>query len=233
MNQYFGAVRPEALGSWQRNTHRVGSGLFERYEESCECRWQTHAKETLGFNHISIFCSLADWACNITDILSDPRYDNLRFDDELHRRVLARYFTRVFLVATEQLSDLQSIVQVAKSLAAKPARAFLSEENGWVDHVHAFANRICKHKAGTGNFHECNHHLSLYFQDGPPPPASSASISLGCLDLKNGDSILYPTLSDIVHGISKAYDRVDELMITNEEACRAVCDAYDDPNYAS
>jgi hypothetical protein len=156
MTDLFAKSRRLAFEKWQSGTNRQGHGLDERYENSYECRWQYHAQESLGYTHISLFCSLADWAGNITDLLSDTRYDDYDFENHDHHYILARYYTRIMMVIAEHLADLQQMAQVMLEMkSSKAARELISpsDEKNWVNHFHAFVNHICKHKAEDGRIH--------------------------------------------------------------------------------
>jgi hypothetical protein len=130
----FGKVREQAFLLWQATTNRDCHGVNDDITGGFECKWQD--KATLEkYQHISIFCSLGDWANNITDILKDESCDNLSFVDSEHCRALFRYYTRLLLVTSEMLSDFEEMVVLVKDANSKSARAILSDKAVSVDAV--------------------------------------------------------------------------------------------------
>lgn len=233
MPDLFGPCRVAALEQWQTGTNRTGCDIDECYNESYECRWQKHAQD-LGYTHISLFCSLADWSCNITDLLSDTRYDNHDFDNNAHQDILARYYTRLMMVIAEHLADLQYI---AKEMGAKTARQQISstQDPKWVNNFHSFVNRVCKHKAEvkseSKNIHYCNHHLPYCFGDMNNPCQFSNPIQFSNVDLAQGDSIRYPKLAELIDGVLTAYSQVDQLLMAGKSAFRDMVGKCDNPNF--
>jgi hypothetical protein len=74
-----------------------------------------------------LFCSLADWTCNITDILTDHRFDQLDLEDELGGEIVARFYTRFLLVASELFVDLEQLgMDARQDNDRQRARQFLS-----------------------------------------------------------------------------------------------------------
>src|SRR2546422_11393446 len=98
----FQTVRQKELKFWLTKTNRKFK-IGDSFEESFECHWQLEADKR-GKNHISIFCSLGDFATNLTDLLRDKRCDKYKFGLEEERdKALFRYYTRIFLIASELL----------------------------------------------------------------------------------------------------------------------------------
>jgi hypothetical protein len=230
MPDLFGPCRVAALEQWQTGTNRTGCDIEECYNESYECRWQLRAQDEFECTHISLFCSLADWSCNISDLLTDTRYDNHDFDHNAHQDILARYYTRLMMVIAEHLADLQYI---AKEMGARTARQQISspQDLKWVDNFHSFVNRVCKHKTGDNNIHHCNHHLPYCFGDMNNPCRFINPIQFSTVDLKSGDSIRYPKLAELIDGVLTAYSQVDQLLMADESKFNEMVKKFDDPNF--
>ncbi len=227
----FQTIRQNAVSQWTATTKRQGCGLDECYADSIECAWQTRAMDDLGYCHISLFCSLADWACNMTDVLMDHRFDAMDFVDANHSQALSRFYTRVLLVASEVFADLEKIAVEAghcKDIAS--ARAFLSSNTApaWIDDLHQFINRVCKHK--FKNIHQCNHHLPICFEDEISRTGHANPIRVGSVDIEGGDAIQFPRLASICDAICGAYAKIDELFQADEVAFKKICDKFDDPS---
>jgi hypothetical protein len=233
MTDLFGKSRRLAFEKWQLGTSRQGQGIDERYHNSYECRWQRHAQENLGYTHISFFCSLADWAGNITDLLSDKRYDNCDFENSEHCLILARYYTRILMVIAEHLADLQKIAEVMRQMNISQARKLISPSNeeNWVDNLQGFVNNVCKHKAEENRIHYCNHHLPLHFADMSNVCRYENPTSLSNVKPENPKAIQYPKLGLLIDRVLTAYEQVDSIVIKDEAACRRICDKCDDPNF--
>jgi hypothetical protein len=160
----FGQVREPAFELWQQGTKRDCFPINDVVLESYECKWQDRAVFELGYDHISIFCSLADWASNVSDILRNNLYDCFDLLDDEDRQALFRYYTRLLLVISELLSDFEQMVVAARRMNnLGAARNLLSNTPGEVHAVFGFINSVCKHKAK--GIHRCNHHLPLWFDD--------------------------------------------------------------------
>lgn len=227
----FQATRENAVSQWVANTKRQGCGSDECYADSIECAWQTRAIDVLGYCHISLFCSLADWACNMTDVLTDHRFDAMTFADANHSQVLSRFYTRVLLVASEIFADLENLVVEAGCCKDQSsARTFLSPDTdpGWINNLHHFINRVCKHK--YKNIHRCNHHLPICFEDQIPPTGHANPIRVRNVALESGDAIQFPCLSSICDAICVAYAKVDAIFKADEDAFKRICDKFNDPS---
>jgi hypothetical protein len=233
MTDLFGKSRRLAFEKWQTGTNRQGCGLDERYDLSYECQWQKHAQENLDYKHISLFCSLADWACNITDLLSDTRYDKYDFDNPAHRVILARYYTRTMMVIAEHLADLQQIVKALPEKQNSSPRERISPpcDKNWVEDLHCFVNNVCKHKAEKNHIHSCNHHLPLHFDDMSNLCQFRNPINLSNVKPEKPNAIQYPKLELLVEHVLIAYTQVNSIVMKNEADFRKICDEYDDPSF--
>ncbi len=221
----FGKVREQAFLIWQATTNRNCEGINDDIRGSFECKWQDRA--TLEkYEHISIFCSLGDWANNITDILKDNSCDDCSFFDHEHCLALFRYYTRLLLVTSEILSDFEDMIARVKQADSKTktTRAFLSDEPISVDALLGFINTVCKHK--VHNIHRCNHHLPIWFQDSQMNCPFTAPIEIGNLAFSQPDSILMPKLSDIIMTIVVCYNRLDDLFGKEADMFKSICDVY-------
>jgi len=168
MEKTFRQTREDALLQWLKTTKReitIDSGklLTDNLSNAFECEWQGLAND-----HVSLFCSLGEWGSNITDSLMDSRFDDYHFENEDESEVLFRYYTRMFLVISEMLTDFQDIYKKAESITDnKIARNYYFQsvlpENNTITQLLNFINKICKHK--TNNFHICNHHNEIRFED--------------------------------------------------------------------
>jgi hypothetical protein len=229
----FGSIRQSVVNRWAANTKRVGCGVEECYADSMECSWQQHAVDDLGYCHISLFCSLADWACNMTDVLTDERYDHLDLADTEHAQVFSRFYTRVLLVASELLADLEKIAMQSPTIKdLQGARRFLSPSGSetWIHELHGFINQVCKHK--YGNIHQCNHHLPICFEDAKSSIVFSNPIKVGAVDTKGADSIQFPSLISVCDAICNAYSTVDMLFKNDSDTFKRICDKFNDPSCA-
>jgi hypothetical protein len=230
MPDLFRTCRVAAFEKWQTGTNRTGCDINECYEDSYECRWQSHAKD-LNYKHISLFCSLADWSCNISDLLSDTRYDNYDFGNVACHDVLARYYTRLMMVIAEHLVDLQRIAHDITQSAKVREQISSPEDKNWVNSLHGFVNSVCKHKSERQNIHHRNHHLPHCFDDMNSPCCGSNPVQLSTLDLADYDSIQYPKLTTLVGGVLTAYSQVNQLLMADEVAFRRICDKFNDPTF--
>lgn len=230
MADYFGACRMAAVEAWRNCSHRTVCGIKECYDGAYECQWQTKAMDEHGFNHVSLFCSLADWSCNITDLLTDERFDDLDFESEEDCYSLARFYTRFLLVVAEVFSDLSDIVKkVRPDFDEKKARQFLSSPDvaGSVDGVQQFVNTVCKHK--VNRIHLCNHHLPFCFLDMAAPCQFDRPLTIGTMDLMTCDAIQYPSLLTVIEVIGFAYQTIDQSFNEDIESFTRLCRAYDQP----
>jgi hypothetical protein len=178
---------------------------------------------------------LGDWAGNITDLLSDERYDDYDFNELDHRVILARYYTRIMMVILEHLADLQKMVEVMLDREGGPARRLISppDDKNWVYNFHCFVNSVCKHKAGKNGIHSCNHHLPLHFADMLNTCQLDNPVNLSNFNLSElrPNVIQYPKIELLIDRVLTAYKRVDSIVMENEAGFDKICTKYNDPNY--
>ena len=221
----FGPIRLVSLDYWKDESHRTTDAINDDITASIECKWQDRATLECGYEHISIFCSLGDWASNISDLLKEESYDFYSFIDEEASQALYRYYTRFLLVASEIISDFEEIVRIVNDSDVKRSRNFLSRRDGEVDSLLGFINSVCKHK--VRKIHRCNHHLPIWFLDCDRENPYEKPISLSVLNLSDPDSILIPRLIDLLDIILDGYQRIDTLFESDEVKFAAICQQYD------
>ena len=222
----FGAFRNQAFQQWEQQTNRNCRLVNDDITGSFECKWQDSATFDFGYEHISIFCSLGEWANNISDMLKDKSYDKYNFLDDDHRQALFRYYTRILLVISEMLSDFEKIVQETESIKSKQAREFLSSEGRKreVETLFEFINKVCKHK--MNGLHFSNHHLPIWFEDCRESSAFEKPISIENFDFDQPDGILIPKLSYLVQVILQCYGRLNDLFEKETDKFKMICDKY-------
>lgn len=225
----FSDTRKQAFYRWKAGTNRNCRGVNDDITESFECKWQDRATDELGYEHISIFCSLGEWASNISDILKDDSCDYCDFLNDEHRRALFRYYTRLLLVVSEILCDFEEIVQKIESPQPKKAREFLSDGGGEVDSLLGFVNNVCKHK--VPKLHRCNHHLPIWFEDCLQGDTFTRPISIGNLKFDEADGILVPRLSYFIDVILQCYTHLDALFEQETDKFKMICNEYNGVYY--
>jgi len=225
----FGATRDRGLRLWAEETNRDCGFVNDDMTRSYECEWQDRAVEGLGYEHISIFCSLGEWANNISDILKNPSCDYYDLLDEDHRLALFRYYTRFLLVVSEMLCDFEEMVQKLTSSSSKQAREFLSKNKGEIGSVFGYINQVCKHKVGA--MHRCNHHLPIWLEDCGQPHPFSKPVSIGNLDFEQPDGILMPRLGYFIGVVLHCYQSIDAMVGSDLDGFRMICDEYNGSSY--
>ena len=225
---FFGDIRRQAFQLWEQGTSRNCQLVNDDFSGSFECKWQDRAFD-LGYEHISIFCSLGEWANNISDILQDESYDYYDFLNDDHRKALFRYYTRLLLIISEMLCDFEEIVQKMELPQSKKAREFLSSKRGEVHSILGFINNICKHKVAS--LHQCNHHLPIWFEDCKQSHTFAHPISIEKLDFDQPDGILVPKFGYFVQVILNCYSRLNELFEKETDKFKMICDEYNGTSY--
>lgn len=261
MNKLFQTARLNALYHWLELTGREilynedGNSIEEVVSSNIECEWQTknwnlHEGTDKENNHISIICSLNNWASHITDILTDTSFDLLvllplpvgeKMKDENGKEFdfnmkpyekLDRYYGRFFLVVSELILDFGDI---AKKLGISDYNQFFSEDNKYdYSKVRGYINNVFKHK--TNNFHSCNHHIPILFNDSLASREKYTSkendylIKIGCsheYKLKDKNYIhSMPRLIDIIEFVGICYIKLDKLF--NENNIIKLAEEYGD-----
>ena len=154
--------------------------IREEVSNNYECQWQQknwelHEKTKEKENHVSIFCSLNNWASHITDMLMDTQFDNVilypdlieekMFDDEKGEKVdidtydhqkLSRHYGRFLLVVSELIVDFGDI---AKQLGKNDYSDYYSKGNIFnYSAVRGFINNVFKHKTTNFQHRTCTKH---------------------------------------------------------------------------
>lgn len=246
----YKSIRETALSTWLSGTGRQRSDETDDYSSSFECHWQNKFKDTFDDKdpHYSIFCSIGDWNTNITDYLTDLRFDDLNFSNEEDKDILFRQYTKIFLTFSEIMTDFQDILSTFRqgrllkeqelNDEKKKSRKKLDEKSseGNTQSFFKFINNICKHK--INNIHFCNHHLFINFADSNSPSLSSNTIRINNLNQfipknptetprKIADTIEIPKLIDIINTILKGYQIVDEEFRSDPAKFQILCCLYE------
>lgn len=122
----YKSIRQVNLDKWLSNSNRYREGVHEYFNDSLECKWQRKARD-LNLGHISVFCGLGRFNANITDILTDERFDNLDYSVEDDKKAIIRQYCKLGLIVSESLTDFQDLLKVAKKQSAKDARKKVSK----------------------------------------------------------------------------------------------------------
>lgn len=231
-NVAFRNIRKRSLNTWLQGTGRslkkfdtpTGTLWLDDYEEGkFECNWQIEARRLKQDNdwHVPHFCSLGDWASNVTDILTDSRYDGLTFGQDRTDLVLFRYYTKFMLVASELFTDFDDHLQVTFGLSPDDSRDELSVSQKSLQYLFDYINSICKHKIGhpSGSkrgpkktltkLHLCNHHLPFFFEDSGLKKLLSKPLEIGNSSEPKPDGVVVPKLEYLVESILKCYTVLD------------------------
>lgn len=224
-------IRKNALEIWSAVTGRVifdelGELSNDNFSGAYECKWQN----SFEGSHVNLFCSLGDWACNLTDLLKETKYDKLFFKDPEEAKVVFRYYTRILLIVSEMLTDFQDIYLQAENLHLKKkqvARTYYSRFSKVDEYTRMFdfINCICKHK--TQHLHQCNNHSKIIFEDVGSVPLNLKYIRLGDTNTSTEkDAILVPELSKIIGLVTVSYSILDIYFNSNKEKFKSLCEKY-------
>lgn len=230
----FYETREAALKHWVTATQRIITNTYtqipnDELQDTFECQWQRAST----YGHVSIFCSLGDWASNITDILKDESIDKFQFENQKEAPRIYRYFTRLLLVVSEIITDFQDIYIQAEDLKGNKdnyrARMFLSSNDPDLFPIQSlfdFINKVCKHK--VKNIHRCNHHLKMYFSDNASATFDLENLiridDLNFSSFKEG--ILMPKLQGVLQVVIECYHKMDEYFTTiGKDGFTRICKA--------
>ena len=233
-------ARLEALSKWQQviriQETQIINQLFQgENENSIECEWQKRAR-TKGYKHINLFCSLAAWADNITDLLTDERYDSLEFPYlNGDAKTISRYYIRFLLTASEYFVDFCDIYPkvIGKKTNQKMIRDELSMPNKEldIDDFFEFVNRFIKHKTST--FHKCNYHLLYVYADSKYLQSFDINnnhlidtVKIGHLKPSKDTQYIYlPKLTVIVEAIEYCYYKLI-MALNDDEKFTRICEEF-------
>lgn len=238
MDIRFYEIRVNALKKWEANTSRLFNNNYsalgnDELYESYECSWQNLYQE----KHVHVFCSVGEWANNITDILQDNRYDYLNMNEEDEAKILFRYYTRLLLVVSELITDFQDIVIEFNSTNMDAARKILSGYNikeealkfdlsnkelqkeiyNAVNVLMDYINTVYKHKFGKSKqnkLHRFNNHLPIVFQSDQNIEEIFNYINL--VSSRSVENVLVPNLDLILEIINTCYCQLNETFTIPE-----------------
>jgi len=181
-----------------------------------ECKWQQNSWGIHGDNwHTPHFCSLGEWASNVTDMLDDRRFDKFTFQDDKDKALLYRHYTRFMLVILEMINDfVDMLILVELSTASKTQRKNSLSSVIDVNELTNLINSLCKHKADKrdeNHIHFHNHHLLLWFEDlGQQHPFKSPISRQKPIQVQP-DGILIPSIVILTQLIIDGYETLDIL----------------------
>jgi hypothetical protein len=241
-------IREPALHLWLTATNRARVHYSDDYAGSFECRWQARftTPDPKSDIHYSIFCSLGDFNTNITDLLTDERFDNLAFHPD-NGEILFRYYSRIFLIASEILTDFQDILSVfrngtldavhrkgEKNISRKQLTP--SDSTDAVQDLFSFINTVFKHK--TRNIHSCNHHMKYYFEDSGESLPTTHTITIqnvvSILDAARNKTtsnmpknVVIPALVKVLDLLIHGYNVIDQTFQADAAKFAAFCALYE------
>lgn len=230
----FGPIRKATLSYWADQTGRELTDIFNRplltdsFSGAYECDWQKKYSD----GHVNLFCSLGDWACNLTDLLKDDRFDDFDLDNEEESIVLFRFYTRIMLITSELLTDFQDMYIQAENLNGSSfsknsaARTFYfpNETPNRITKIFNFINHVCKHK--TQHIHLCNDHLPIYFEDSYKRKRKLKYLSINDSDAASKNAIQVPKLDYLIRAIIICYRRTNVYFKTNKPKYISLCQRY-------
>lgn len=230
----FGPIRKAALQYWADQTGRQLTNIYNKplltdsFSGAYECDWQNN----FSGGHVNLFCSLGDWACNLTDLLKDDRYDNLDLDDDEEAIVLFRFYTRIMLITSELLTDFQDMYIQAENLTGNNTRKnsaartfyFPKETPDRITKIFNYINHVCKHK--TQHIHLCNDHLPIYFEDSSKRKRRLNYLSICDSNADGKKAILVPNLNYLIKSIIMCYRRTNSYFKKNRTNYFSLCLKY-------
>ena len=249
----FKTIRKNALLKWLTESGRKFK-TTDNIASAFECSWQDSGANN-GFNHISIFCSIGEFASHITDLLRDYRYDNYEYDkSEEINEVLYRYYSRLLLIASEVITDLQDLWILANyELNTKQyngldistrrtyqdaARNAISINQDDLNNLFDYINRVCKHK--TQNLHICNNHIQYHFEDSKNTNGIRKAIKIGNIKSfisydkttfkkhQKPTNMIVPKLEYIIDQIINSYIIVNNLFANHSHKFEHICKHFED-----
>lgn len=221
------------MNYWASQTGRIIKGddgadlLTDNFVGAYECNWQ----DNYPGGHVNLFCSLGDWACNLTDLLKDDRFDNFNLENEEEAIVMFRFYTRIMLVISELLTDFQDMY--LHSINLKPrsqnnpiARKFFfpNETPDRITKVLGYINSTCKHKAQ--HIHICNDHLPIHFQDGTSKRTKLNYLKLEDTETYGKNAILVPKLAFLILTVLTCYRKTNTYFKKNKSNYLSLCSRY-------
>lgn len=227
----YKSIRQVNLAKWLSNSNRLRNGVHESFNNSIECKWQRKAKE-LDLGHISVFCGLGRFNANITDILTDERFDDLNYTVDKDKKAIIRQYCKLGLIVSESLTDFQDLLKVAKKQSAKAARKKVSKVDlpDAVDKLIMFFNHVFKHKCN--GVYLCDHHTYICFDDLGRDCCNGNILDISCASKETCEleihTIIIPKMEYVVERVIQAYHKLDEYFDSNPDAFKAICEKYSD-----
>lgn len=229
----FKDTRIEALQYWLDATNRKRYRRSDIVRSTFECKWQN--TKISDDEHVSIFCSMGSFTTNITDLLTDKRFDYCTFDG--HDEILFRFYTRILLVTSEVLTDFQDIlIEIKLAKSKDPAREMLQNANHSfkIQDLFDYVNKVCKHK--VSNLHLKNHHAKIIFCDDPIFERKEKSLHISnvkeCLKQRGTiDFIELPKLLHIMDVIIDGYKSLDKIFNHDKDKFESFCSKYKTINH--
>lgn len=225
----YKSVREFCLQKWMGATGRQRDGLVETFNNSFECQWQRRA-ESEGFGHIGLFCGSGKFNHNITDILTDERFDQLSFSNEEDKSIIFRQYCKLGLIISESLTDFQDIMKLCGSLTTKQSRSAISKQSYTeaVDKMISYCNCIFKHK--FRGLYKCDHHTTLCFEDAGRDCCMGNILDLQCHSRDKCDeeinTIVVPKMDEMIERVIQAYDKLDSFFESQPHAFEKICKKY-------
>lgn len=233
MKRFF-EVRKEVLEKWAQQTGRKIVDDFseltsDNFGGAYECRWQEGSPA-----HCNLFCSLGEWACNVTDLLKDDRFDRFFFEDSDEAAVLFRHYTRIMLVVSELLTDFQDIYLQSEKLEHSRKNTSLARRFYFPSYIHEkdkitqildYINAVCKHK--TQHLHLCNNHSKIHFEDAGNNSNEFQYVSIdNCNTDKGKNAILIPKLSFLIDSLLECYSMLNKYFEDNQTKYLMLCKRF-------
>ena len=228
----YGKVRKSILENWltKSKRKRATNSFEDDFSESLVCEWQNKWQD----GHVSVFCSIGEWSSNISDILSDEKYDYRYYITD--SEVLFRLYTRFLMVISELIEDLQHINSIIKDIdpddKKKSGRDFEQDffEIKELKRISDFINKICKHKITY--LHKHNHHLQIVFKDALVDENENFKhdkiISLTNLtkDVDDEYWIEIPKLNYFIEVVIKCFNKIDAVFKEDENNFIKICQKF-------
>lgn len=225
----YRTVREFCLQKWLSATKRERDGVREWFNDSLECKWQKRAKQS-DFGHVSIFCGIGRFNQNITDILTDERFDHLSFVDTDDKAIIFRQYCKLGLIISESLTDFQDVMINAAKLNTKRSRSAISKSTSGdsVDSMIGYCNVIFKHK--SKGIYKCDHHTTLCFDDVGRDCCLGNVLDIQCHSKQKCeeeiDTIVVPKLDEMIERVIQAYEKLDNFFDNNPDAFKRICTKY-------
>lgn len=170
--------------------------------------------------HCSFYCSLGDWLNNISDELTDLRWDGVTDEDD---HILFRYYIRILKFVSEVFEDFIVLHAFANNHVAgktmhksKAGESFAKGQfaENELKNLSNFINSVTKHKSKSKNLHVCNHHLKVVFEYfGAIHEENQISLDNQPWDrVDNTTTILMPCLTYLIEVVIRLHEKLGSLL---------------------